>query len=253
MICDCVREYVTSGTKQRMVAISPLAILVLLIVVVSIVVFSTSRKGSSGGEPSGFPWLALSVGVVLLVGIATLIVYQARPVDYVLEVNVPSGNGFVGEVTIDGRSEIIRGEGQRTFEFTGRRITWAILVVDPTGTDIIEVRLSGGMSGYSSSNWGARGYSEKKFIGGGALFTSINADEWRTGMAQLMNEGEVDSSGGILSAPSNPESVPGADDTQVPPPGSNGLTPDNGNPMDDGEAPASTDKWLRIVIETAYV
>lgn len=232
--------------------VSWLAILVIVVVVVVIAVVSSTRKSSDGGTPSGFPWVALSFGVVLLVGIATLIVYQARPVDYVLEVNVPSGNGFIGEVTVDGRSEIIRGAGSRTFEFTGRRISWGIMVEDPTGADTIEVRLNGGMSGSSSSNWGARGYSEKQFIGGGAMFTSISQEEWRAGMRQLVNEGEVDPNGGILSAPSNPESPPDGDDAQDPTAEPGETPPDEGNPMDDDDAPVSTEKWLRIVIETAY-
>ncbi len=190
-----------------MIAFGPIVILLVLIVIAVVVaIASGASKASSESRPNGFPWLLMLLGIVIVSGVATVIIVQSRPVVYVLEVNVPSGKPFIGEVIIDGRREIIDGIGSKTFEFTGKVIRWRVLIDDDAGNDSISVQLTGGVGGSSSSTWGAAGSAEKRFIGGGGMSTSVSEDEWRTLMRELRPE-ENEAEDSLLpgfSAPSNP-------------------------------------------------
>jgi hypothetical protein len=195
-----------------MVAIGPVAILLLVLVVAVVATIGSSAfKSQEEAKPRGFPWLLMTFGVVVVAGIITFILYQARPVTYVLDVTVPSGKGFIGEVIIDGRREIITGVGNKRFEFTGKTLRWRVLIDDASGAESISVQVTGGVGGSSSSAWGARGFAEKQFIGGGGMFTSMNEDEWRMLMPQLKPETDDTLLQGA-AAPSNPVQDESSDD-----------------------------------------
>lgn len=220
----------------------------LIVIAIIVAMASISRRPAEDGVPRGFPWLLTLLTLAVVAGIVAFIVYQASPIDYVLEINVPSGKRFIGEVIVDGRPRIIKGERNATLEFNGKRISWVILIEDTVGEDTIEVRLIGGASGSSTSTWGARGYSERKFMGGGAMYTSVNEHEWRSAMIELKRgEGNPDSLLPGFSAPSNPaeeNANPASEDESTPSPSD--AAPDaNG----EAEAPAATQRLRPTLID----
>lgn len=191
-----------------MVAIGPFAILLLIIVVgVVVAIANSASKSSSEAGPRGFPWISMVLAIVVLAGIVTFIIVQSRPITYVLDVTVPAGKGFIGEVIVDGRREIIEGVGSDSFEFTGKVIRWHVLIDDETPeAETISVQLTGGFGGSSSSNWGVSGFAEKWFLGGSGSFSAVSDVEWRTLMRELRPE-ENEAEDSLLpgfSAPSNP-------------------------------------------------
>ncbi len=227
-----------------MVAVGPFAILLLLIVVAVVVaVMNTTLKPSGDGKPRGFPWLLMLFGIVIMGGIITLILYRARPDEFLLEVKVSSGKGFVGEVIVDGRREIINGDGSGSYPFTGRNISWIVLIDDATGTDTIEASVDGGIGGAAASDWGCRGSYEKGFFGNGGMFTTIGEEEWNALMQRLRPPNEdFDSILPGISSPSNP--VNESEET---------LEPQDTLGTPEAATPESTsDTWLRVAFETAF-
>lgn len=224
-----------------MLAIGPIAILALLIVIAIVVaVMNATLKSSGDGKPRGFPWILMLFGIVVIGGIATLIIQRARPVEFVLEVRVPTGKGFVGEVVIDGRRISIDDASGPQFTFTGKQLSWTILIDDDSGTESIEVELLRGSGGGGSSTgaWGSRGFAEKQFLGGAMVFTNVDESEWRSLMQQW---GDTEEEASILlgpSAPSNPVTVPEGDEE---------------SPMLDESLPADPMSETRLqVVETAF-
>ncbi len=182
------RYRITHDEGSPRMAISFIGILALVIVVAVVVaVMNTTLKPSGDGKPRGFPWLLMLFGVVIMGGIATLIIRQSQPIHYVLHIHVPSGQEFLGEVTVDGQRTPIDGEGDGEFEFTGKSISWVVLVEDETGSELLEswMTIGANTSGMTTSYWGTTGVSEKQLMGNNTSFRTLNEDGWRLNMQRL--------------------------------------------------------------------
>lgn len=236
-----------------MIAIGPFAIVALLIIVAIIVAVGQSTLKSSGdGKPRGFPWLLTVFGGVVILGVVTIIIYKARPTEFFIEIIVPPGSGFIGEVIVDGRRQVIQGTDNEEFVFAGDRIDFVILSDDESGSEVIDVHFhqrSGG-GGSTSSSWGSRGFSEKGILWGASGFSALDERDWRSEMPRLRPpEVEADSILPGIAAPSNP--IDGTDASDL-----DSSTDGADQPENESEvvppAESTTDKWLRVVIETAY-
>jgi hypothetical protein len=123
-----------------------LLLLVLLMVGVGVAVFGT-MKGSRT-----VTWVL--AGLLLLVLAAGVAVLLRKPSALDLEVVGPPGTPFVGEVTVDGTTQTIRGTAPMTFFYPGRRIEYVIIPeTNPDKTEL-EIRANGTRF---KSFYGARG------------------------------------------------------------------------------------------------
>ena len=222
-----------------MIAFGWIVILIVIAVDVATGVAVSSRRPSEGGAPRGFPWLMTLFALVVVAGIVTFIVYQSRPANFVLEIFVPSGKRFIGEVVVDGRPQPVDGERTGRLEFTAKHIAWVILKDHANDADSIRVQLIAGAGGMSSSPWGARGFSEQRFLGGGSMFTSVNEDEWRWLMAEF-KQPDVDANAILPGfwAPSNPAEGGDEADEET---GTQEEPPESTDEADESETPDATE------------
>lgn len=167
---------------------------VLLVVGVGVAVFST-MKGSRT-----VTWVL--AGLLLLVVVAGVAVLLTKPSALDLEIVGPPGTSFVGEITVDGVSQTIRGTAPMTYYFPGRHIQYVIIVESEPDKTTLEVRSN---ASHINSYYGVRGELARE---GPLMFTEMTgglADtEWNATAARLLGSEGTDIPPPSLDPPPQP-------------------------------------------------
>jgi len=157
-----------------------LILIVLVVVGITVAVFST-MKGSKT-----VTWVL--AGLLLLVLGAGVAVLLMKPSALDLEIVGPPGTSFVGEITVDGVSQTVRGTAPMTYYFPGRRIEYVIIPEKDADKTELEVRAN---ATYFKSTYGVRGKLARE---GPLMFTEmiggLTDSGWEATAARLLrNEG----------------------------------------------------------------
>lgn len=160
-----------------MIAVWPIALVVLLVLILGLVALCSGLKGSS-------PVTWVLAGAVLLLLAAGAAVLFVMPASLALQIEGTPGTPFAGEIVVDGKVHALRGVTPQSFEYQGRRAEYVVIRTDFGQPGQLQVRVPGGTC---TDDRGVKGGIHRQPpFGGGAWQGGMGEQEWQEAAARLL-------------------------------------------------------------------